>query len=342
MDVQLQSQFVAQARAEQMGSLFRYDLESPVNVPDRTSTLVNIVNARVNASEVAMFRPEYPGGPLPTHPYRAVRLTNDTAFTLDQGPVTIYSSDTFVGEGFLERVEPHATHFVGFSLDSKVSLDSASSFTEGGTRLLRIQGGLLTLETQNRETHRHTFRNLHDKPVEAFVKLTRRPDWTLASPPKGVVETPDALWVPSSIPAQGSKTLELTWEQTARQTTSVDTDLSAERLVFTLRNTQLPPQLEAALQGILQLKREAEQVDRELEHQSRLKNALESDQERVRENLDTLRKTKGNAPLQQALAAKLSKLEQELGSVSGKVVELIERRAEISKRLADQIGKLEF
>jgi hypothetical protein len=335
MDEQFQSQFVAQTQTEQVGSLFRYDLQTPVNVPDRTSTLVNIINQRVSAAEVAMFRPDYPEGPLPSHPYRAVRLTNDTPFTLEQGPVTIYSAGTFVGEGFLERVEPKATHFVGFSLDSKVSLNSDSSFTDAESRLVRISGGVFTLEVQNRETIEHTFRNLHAEPVTAFIKTGRRSGWNLTPRPAGIVETPEALWVPTQIPANATATLKMTWEQKAERTTSIDTDMDAERLVLTLHNTKLPPDVDAALKQVLSVKIEADQVDREIQHQNQLKASLESDQERVRE-------TKGNAQLQQTLAQKLSKLEQELGVVSGKLVELIEKRAELSKRMTDMIRKLEF
>lgn len=342
MDEQFQSQFVAQTQTEQVGSLFRYDLQTPVNVPDRTSTLVNIINERVSAAEVAMFRADYPDGPLPTHPYRAVRLTNDTPFTLEQGPVTIYSEGTFVGEGFLERVEPKATHFVGFSLDSKVSLNSDSAFTDAESRLVRISGGVFTLEVQSRETIEHTFRNLHAEPITAFIKTGRRSGWSLTPRPAGIVETPEALWVPTQIPASGTATLKLTWEQKAERTTTIDTDMDAERLVLTLSNTKLPPEVDAALKRVLSVKVEVDQVDREIQHQNQLKASLESDQERVRENLDTLRKTKGNGQLQQSLAQKLSKLEQELGVVSGKLVELIEKRAELSKRLTDMVRKLEF
>lgn len=342
MAAQLQAQFVAEAETTQVGALFRYDLQSPVNIPDRTSTLVNIINERVNASEVAMFRAEYDGQPLPTHPYRAIRLTNDTPFTLEQGPMTLYSAGTFVGEGFIERVEPGATHFIGFSLDSKVSLNSDSSFSEGETKLVRIQNGVFTLEVQNQETVKHTFRNQHTDPITAFVKVPRRSGWTLTSPTQGLVETPDALWVPSELPSNGTKVLELHWQQKAKRTTNIDTDFTADRLLLTLQNTQLPPQLKVALEEVLAVKREAEQVDRDVRQQQQLRSTLERDQKRVRDNLDVLRKTKGNAQLQNSLAQKLAKLEQELGTVSGKLVELVEKRAELSKRMADLIGKLEF
>jgi uncharacterized coiled-coil protein SlyX len=53
----------------------------------------------------------------------------------------------------------------------------------------------------------------------------------------------------------------------------------------------------------------------------------------VRDNLDTLRKTKGNQALQAQLAQKLAKQEEELGKLSGKLVELSEAGAALERRL---------
>ncbi len=156
------------------------------------------------------------------------------------------------------------------------------------------------------------------------------------------METSEALWVPVEIPAQGSAKLELDWKQKSQQTTNIDTDLDAERLVVTLHNTKLPPQVDAALQQILTVKREADGIDREMAQVEKLKATLEADQQRVRDNLNTLRKTKGNGELQTTLAQKLAKLEQQLGETSGKLVQLMERRAELSKQMSAMLGKLEF
>lgn len=342
LDEELSSQFLAQTETEQVGSLFRYDLQAPVSVPDRSSTLVNIVNQRVTAQEVAMFRPAHPGAPLPTHPYRAVRFTNDTPFTLERGPVTIYSAGTFVGEGFLERVEPNATHFVGFSLDSKVSLASDSTHSTGQSRLVRISGGVFTVDVQNQETVTHRLNNLHSESVLAFIKSARRSDWELRQRPAGIVETPDAWWIPVQVPASGKATLTLDWEQRAQRTTTIDTDMDAERLLITLRNTSLPPEVDTVIKSVLALKQQADAARKEIQHLTELRETLSSDQQRVRNNLDTLRKTKGNAGLQQTLSNKLAQLELELGEISGKLVEQVEKRAELSKQMSALLAGLKF
>ena len=342
LDEELSSQFLAQTETEQVGSLFRYDLQAPVSVPDRSSTLVNIVNQRVTAQEVAMFRPAHPGAPLPTHPYRAVRFTNDTPFTLERGPVTIYSAGTFVGEGFLERVEPNATHFIGFSLDSKVSLASDSTHSTGQSRLVRISGGVFTVDVQNQETVTHRLNNLHSESVLAFIKSARRSDWELRQRPAGIVETPDAWWIPVQVPASGKATLTLDWEQRAQRSTTIDTDMDAERLLITLRNTSLPPEVDTVIKSVLALKQQADAARKEIQHLTELRETLSSDQQRVRNNLDTLRKTKGNAGLQQTLSNKLAQLELELGEISGKLVEQVEKRAELSKQMSALLAGLKF
>src|SRR5690606_34888981 len=113
---------------------------------------------------------------------------------------------------------------------------------------------VFTLEEHNRETIQHDFRNQHAEPITAFLKTSRRSGWSLAPRPAGIIETPDALWVPVELPANGTAKLELTWEQKGERRTTIDTDLDAQRLVVTLKNTKLPPQLEAALQQILAVK----------------------------------------------------------------------------------------
>src|SRR5690606_3577224 len=122
------------------------------------------------------------------------------------------------------------------------------------------------------------------------------------------------------------------WEQRAQRSTTIDTDMDAERLLITLRNTSLPPEVDTVIKSVLALKQQADAARKEIQHLTELRETLSSDQQRVRNNLDTLRKTKGNAGLQQTLSNKLAQLELQLGEISGKLVEQVEKRAELSKQ----------
>jgi hypothetical protein len=334
MDSLLEAQAKPNVSGAELGSLFRYDIQDPVTVPDRSSTLVAIINQRVSAEEVVFFRPEYEGGPLTTTPYRSVKFTNNTPFTLEKGPVTLYSGGTFMGEGFLDRVEPGSTHFVSYALDGKVSLNSDYSTKEEGAHLLSIVDGQLVSEVLVEERTTYKIKNLNKEAITAYVKGERRSDWTLAPRPEGTVETPNALLVPVKVPAGKTAELPVIWTKTMVRQVGIDTDLGGNVLKLYLKGGRVPPAIAAALTQVLEPK---SLLQRNREEAARLRTLhadLSRDQERVRENLDTLRKTKGNQALQSQLAQKLARQEDELGKLSGKLVELSEAEATLEQRMS--------
>jgi chromosome segregation ATPase len=83
----------------------------------------------------------------------------------------------------------------------------------------------------------------------------------------------------------------------------------------------------------LSIKEKIASLRKEEQRLTRQHNTLSQDQDRVRANLNVLRKTKGNAGLQQELAAKLARLETELGKLSGARVQLSEEVAEHEAKL---------
>ncbi len=333
MSEALELQAAPQVEVQQMGSLFRYDIADPVTVPDRSSTLVAIVNQRVKAQEVAFFRPEEPGDPLGEHPYSAIKFTNDTPLTLEKGPVTLYSKGTFVGEGFLDRVEPGATHFVSYAIDGKVSLDSDYATKEEGGKLLRISDGLIVSEVLRIEITTFELKNLHDEPITAFVKVERRSDWDLRNKPAGTVETPTALLLPVEVPKRGKAKLPVEWARSTTRNVGIDTSLGLTVLKVYLEGGKVPPEAAQTLKQVLELQSKLQDVRTESARLERLRNDLGRDQDRVRANLNTLRKTTGNQALQAQLAKKLALQEEELGKLSGKLVQLSEQQAELQAQM---------
>jgi hypothetical protein len=316
-----------------MGSLFRYDIADPVTVPDRSSTLVAIVNQRVKAKEVAFFRPEQPGDPLGENPYSAIQFTNDTNLTLEKGPVTLYSKGTFVGEGFLDRVEPGATHFVSYAIDGKVSLDSDYATKEEGGKLLRISDGVIVSEVFRVETTTFEIKNLHAEPVTAFVKVERRGDWELRNKPPGTVETPAALLLPVEVPKRGKAKLPVEWASSTTRNVAIDTSLGLSVLKVYLEGGKVPAAAAATLKQVMELQSKLQDSRNESARLEKQHADLSRDQDRVRANLNTLRKTTGNQALQAQLAKKLAEQEEELGKLSGKLVQLSEQQAELSAQL---------
>jgi hypothetical protein len=332
-DQRLEEQGGPQTAVEQMGALFRYDIRDKVTVPDRSSTLVSIVNQRVDAEEVVYFRPDSDTSASGGHPYRAAKLTNNTPFTLEKGPVALYADGTFSGEGFIDRVEPGSTHFVTYAIDNKVALSSDYSTDEESAQLIRIVDGQLVSEFLSIQRTTYQLNNLHSDPVRAYIRTDKRAGWTLKNRPEKTVETTDALLVPVTVPAKGKAALAVEWTSKMVRNVSIDSSDSTTLLKVYLKGGNIPAAAKQAIEQVLALKAQLSEIETEAARLRKQHDALSRDQDRVRANLDTLRKTKGNDALQAELARKLAEQEAQLGKLSGGLVALSEKEAELTSRL---------
>ncbi len=333
LDAELEQQSSANVEGASLGSLFRYDLKDPVTVPDRSSTLVAIVNQRVDGSEVVLFRPELAGGYTELNPYRAVLFENQTGFTLEKGPVTIYSGGTFVGEGFVERMEKGTKSFVTYSIDGNVKMSSKYGTRQEGLRLLKIIDGMVTSEVLEINSTTYSLDNRHPEPITAYIKTARRTGWKLRNRPADTIETPDSLMVPVAVPADGKAELLVEWVHPVTRTQRLNTSLSLSVLDIFMKSGKAPPEVAKKINEVLALKQKIDDNTRETRRVQKLHSTLSQDVERVRKNLKMLGKTKGNAALRRELESKLADLERELGKLSGQLVRLSEERAGLDNRL---------
>lgn len=333
---QLQSEVRVAVDGARVGSLFRYDLRDPVDVPDRSSTLVSIVNARMPGKEVVLFRPEQESAA----PYRAVMFTNDSGFTLEKGPAALYAGGTFVGEGFLDRMEKATTGFITYAVDGNVSLQRSDKSANEEFKLLKISGGVI--ETQSMSVHRTVYvvKNRNEEPITAVVKTSQRSGAKLRDPPKDMIETPSALFLPIEVGAGQEGELTVEWATPVRQQVAIDTDLATQVLKLYLGSGKAPPATARALDEVLKIKARVGAIadeERELRVQQR---RLEQDQQRVRSNIDVLRRAGGNKPLLESLIGKLAEIETELGKLSTHIVRLSEERATLAARMHALIGQV--
>jgi hypothetical protein len=323
----------SEARAASVGVLFRYDLRDPVTVPDRSSTLVNIVNQRIAGEEVVYFRPELSSSAKEIHPYRAVKFENATGFTLESGPITVYSEGTFMGEGFVERMQSGQTSFLTFAIDGSVLLDSHGGTREEGVRLLRIVDGVIVSEMQRIQSTTFEVKNRHDKAQRAYIRTPKRGGWELRNKPQGTVETPEAFVLPLNVAAKGTAKLEVELVQRVERNLAIDSSNTMELFRMFLAGGKAPPAVAKVLKDVLALKSQVNDKRTEEQRVRTQHDQLSRDQDRVRANLNVLRKTPGNEQLRNELARKLAKLETDLGKLSGRLVALSEEIAELEAQM---------
>ena len=142
----------ARTRAASISGLTRYDLEEKLTVPDGTSTMVAIINAKVEGEETFLFRPGGAGQGYEANPYRVIRFKNSTPFALESGPISIYSGGSFVGEGISEPVSAGVAVTIPFAVESSLLVEQQMQYGGDELRLVKIVRGVMEIENFSRRS----------------------------------------------------------------------------------------------------------------------------------------------------------------------------------------------
>src|SRR6185503_2010041 len=76
----------------------RYDLPNPVTIPDKSATMVMLLDQRVPGEVVSLFAPDGGVPESSSHPFKVARFANKTGGLLERGPLAIFTEGSFAGQ----------------------------------------------------------------------------------------------------------------------------------------------------------------------------------------------------------------------------------------------------
>ena len=310
------------AKGQAMRGLFRYDVPGRVTVPDRSSTLVSLVNRKIEGEDLLLYRPDA-GGDARNHPYRAVRFKNDTGYMLQGGPVTVLSNGMFVGSGVFDRIEADAETFLPFSLERGISIKPSMSQDKKGTKLLSIADGRVRCETRQRRTQKFEVTRLtKDAPSKLYLRIVKRDGWRLKNAPKNTREHNNSWYIPATITGD-STTIEITDEQTVPRRFNWDHPLARQALQLYLEG-DAPPKIKQAIEQVRQANKELDELRRQKRELAKQRKRINNEQTRLRRNIATLGEAKVNRSLTKQFSTRLGKNEAAIAKINAQVVTLDE------------------
>ncbi len=318
-------------RGTSVGSLFRYDIATPVTVPDRSSALVSIVNKPVPGSDV-LYQVLENNRP---NPYRAVMFRNSTDSLLERGPVAIYRKGAFVGEALSGRIERGAVAFVPYALEGRVIIHQSYASSDEGFSLVSINRGYVTIATRNVAKFRYKVINRTGKPITLYVTRRRRSGWTLVTPKNAVMEK-DRYYAPISLSATGTTEFTIKEQTPVRRVLTVFDPRVRDAIALLLKGSEVPPVIAASLRKVKAI---WDQLGSVRNRMNTLKTSMEALRRRlgeVRSNLKVLGR-KGNKDLRRKLAQTMARLETKLNSLNRQWVELNMKRGDLREQLSKSI-----
>ncbi len=324
------------------GGATRYDLPTPITVPDKSATMVMLLSKRVPGESIFLFAPDYGVPDSQAHPFRVARFTNKSGGLLERGPIAILEEGAFLGQGMVDPLPEGATTTVPFALERSLAVETQRTFTEEGARLARIESGVLTIERDAVTKTRYRVKNGGDKPAKLLVKHPRNVQARLFNPPKGTEDNVGTASALVPVETAGHAMADLTVDERQSNERSVDW-LSAQAddaIRLYLADKRADPNVVLVLRSAwdvrVTLVRAVEERTKLADEQAELQRSTEE----TRRNLKALEKNRTAADLRDQLTTRLAKNSLRLEEITKKLVEIDMRVNEQRVRFTDMIRSI--
>ncbi|WP_437581354.1 hypothetical protein [Sorangium sp. So ce887] len=302
----------------------RYDIPFPVDIPDRSATMVLLLAKQVPGESIFLFAPDGGVPASSSHPFRVARFTNDTKGLLERGPIAVFENGSFLGQGMVEPLPPGATTTVPFALERGLAVDTAREESAEGARIAKIEGGALEIERDWVTHTKYAVRNGGDLAARTLVKHPRLHGTRLHAPPKGTednVGTGSAL-VPIDVPRRGTAVLDVDERRLFRQQIDWLSQLADDAVQAYLKDPRADAtaakQLGQAWDVRGKLRPAIDERDKLIAEQER----LQQQSHELRQNLRAIEKNRTADELRRDLTDRLAKASARLDEITKRVIVL--------------------
>jgi hypothetical protein len=332
---EMQSTVAAQAAAQELGELFEYRFSNPVTVRKNESAMLPFLQQSLTARRLLIFLDQ---GSV--HPMNSAELTNSTGKTLDGGPITVYDSNAYAGEALMETLKAGDKRLISYGVDLGTRVTTQFDAKSDIVREVHFRRGVLTTRSAAVETKTYTIRNVDQEAKTLIIEHPQRPQFKLVGlEPK---ETTANSYRFEVTLAPGAEVKFPVTEERVYNTTISLSNLTPDLLVSFIQNKNLSDTARAQLQQILDRKRQIAAAAGEIERAEQEIRTVVQDQERLRQNINSLNRVAGQEQQVQAYSRQLAGQETQLAALRDRMAESQRRMVTLENGLNSLIETMEF
>jgi hypothetical protein len=332
---QLQTSSVEGATGATLGELFEYNFAGPVTIKKNESAMLPFLQDRISARKLLIYS-ENDG----EHPVNAAEITNNTAKTLDGGPVTVYDCGAYAGEALFETVKAGDKRLIGYAVDYGTRITTAFETGRRAIREIHVKNGNLELHYGEHSTRMYTIKNVDAKPKSLIIQQQGISEYSVISP-KPTERTATAYRFEVKLPANGTQALKVEEERTYLNSTAV-MSTSPDFLLTIVDNKELGDAGRKQLKALADFKATVAETENSLEVAKTQTNDLAQDQTRLRADIDSLNRVKGQEDQVRKYSAQLADNEVELAKIRDQRHDLELRKATLDAQVRKAIDELQF
>ncbi len=333
--MEMASSAAVTTQAREAGELFEYRFANPVTVKRNESAMLPFVQQRIAAKKLLIWSEQ-----ASQHPRNAAELSNATGKTLDGGPITVFDANAYAGEALMETLKDGGKRLISYGVDLGSSVTTKFDTKANIVREVHMNRGVLTTKTARQDLRTYTIRNADRKAKTLIVEHPVRPGYTLLSP-KASETTANNYRFTVDLPAEGNTALAVT-EEYVFDTTNAVANLTPDQIFIYTQNKALSENARRQLERILQQKRQIAAADEEIRRTTADLAELDRDQQRLRENINSLNRVAGQQEQVQKYALQLAGQETRIAGLRDQQSQARKQKAVLDTALAKLIEAMEF
>lgn len=319
-----------------LGELFEYRVDQPVTVRQGESAMIPFLQARLDARQLIIFN-ESLGS---QHPLNTVEITNSTESTLDGGALTVFEDGAYAGEALFETIKSGDKRLASYAVDLGVRITTAFDSSSKLQREFKVRRGVLTTKSLRKETRTFTINNVDQRDKTVIIEQPARDGYEAVSPEPTEL-TAKTRRYEAKIPAGRTSKFPIVEERMVSQATYLR-NLNTNTLATYVENKELDDAGRQKLGGLLDLMRQIAGKDADISATNQAIQRIVEDQNRIRQNINSLRSVSSRQTQVQEYADRLAEQEGELAELRDRLVELEREKRELEQRRDTTIETLEI
>jgi hypothetical protein len=329
------STIVTSASTGELGELFEYRVGQPVTIRRDESAMLPFLQEAIDSRKLLIYSDH-----SSQHPTNAAELTNSTGKTLDGGPITVYDGGAYGGEALMETLKAGDKRLISYAVDLGTRITEAFGSKAAVVREIHANRGVMTVKQAMEETRTYTIRNVDQKAKTLILEHPLRQGYTLLNQ-KPSEKTASAYRFEIALAADKSQEFPVNEERVFDSVYQV-TNVTPDFLASYIQNRTLSDAGRHQLQRISDEKSQIAENDRALEDNRNQIRDLTTDEDRIRQNINSLNNVSSQQQLVQSYAKQLDAHEQQLASLRDSQAELNKKRAALQSELNKLIDGLTF
>ena len=326
------------ATGDEIGDLFEYKIDQPVTVNRDRSALIPIVQTKMDGERVSIYNENV----RRDRPMGGMKLINTTALTLEGGSITILDKDAYAGEALMDRLKPKEERFISYALDLGTLVTTKQVFDNSPVKLVKIVNGIFQAHYFREEKKTYTLQNQTDRPRVVYIEYPVRQGWKLSDEtPKPTITTANYYRFRVELKALDKQEITVSEQQNLVDSYAL-TNINQSLIELFLNRKYINDITKQRLEKLIDLRSQINQIQAKLQALTTEESKIAEDQNRLRENIETLSKTPEAKTLITRYVEKVNTQETRLETITKERESLEQQRIKLEQDLSLEIRNFEI